>query len=170
MPRVKRLFPLFCIHQIIPKILLRNPTSTLQHNNQHAIQKTHHRRRPERDCCLLPHQQSPNQATSYQEILHKRSRCQTGFGNQSSSNKCSSSKPNTGMQPKDNSQRQWFKEKGFSSQYDFNLSYLVKPGDDEGWEEMRDLIKVMRDQEHRRIKTLHHAANTPSRNIKVREE
>lgn len=51
------------------------------------------------------------------------------------------------MQPKDKSQAQWFKEQGFKGHYDFNMSYGVKPGDDEGAEEMSSAVKMMREHE-----------------------
>jgi hypothetical protein len=51
------------------------------------------------------------------------------------------------IQPKDKSQAQFFREAGFKSHYDFNLSYGVKPGDDDGHEQMKDLVKQMRESD-----------------------
>lgn len=64
---------------------------------------------------------------------------------QSSTNQSSSSN----IQPKDKSQNQFFRDNGFKSHYDFNLSYGVKPGDHEGHEEMKEVVKTMRDHEQR---------------------
>jgi len=59
--------------------------------------------------------------------------------------KQSSSQSST--QPKDKSQEQFFKDAGFKSHQDFNMSYGVKPGDFEGHEEMKEVVKTMRERD-----------------------